>query len=54
MNDAAVSKITGRHLDGETPRQTAVRLRAKRSISLGEAAHAPLAKEVFDDMWDKS
>jgi len=50
----AMREAIERRRGGETPRETAARLRAKHGVSLGEAAKAPLPKTAFDEMWDES
>jgi antitoxin VapB len=50
----AMREAIERRRGGETPRETAARLRAKHGVALGEAARAPLPKAVFDDMWEKT
>ena len=47
----AMREAIERRRDGETPRQTAARLRAKHGVTLGEEARAPLPKQAFDEMW---
>jgi antitoxin VapB len=47
----AMREAIERRRGGETPRQTAARLRAKHGVTLGEKARAPLPKQVFDEMW---
>ena len=49
----AMREAIARRRRAETPRQTAARLRAKHGVVLSNDAMAPLAKGVFDDMWDK-
>ncbi len=48
----AMREAIERRRGGETPRQTAARLRAKHGIVLSERAGAPLPKAAFDQMWD--
>ncbi len=50
----AMREAIERRRGGETPRETAARLRAKHGVVLGEQARAPLPKAAFDEMWDKS
>ncbi len=50
----AMREAIERRRGGETPRETAARLRAKHGVALGEQARAPLPKAAFDEMWDKS
>lgn len=50
----AMREAIERRRGGETPRQTAARLRAKHGVTLGEAARAPLPKAAFDNMWEES
>ncbi len=48
----AMREAIERRRGGETPRQTAARLRAKHGVTLSEGAEAPLPKDVFDAMWE--
>jgi antitoxin VapB len=50
----AMREAIERRRGGETPRETAARLRAKHGVSLGAAARQPSPKAAFDEMWDKS
>ena len=50
----AMREAIERRRGGETPRQTAARLRAKHGVTLGEGSRAPLPKEAFDEMWGES
>jgi len=50
----AMREAIERRRGAETPRQTAARLRAKHGVTLGEAARAPMPRDAFDAMWDKS
>ncbi len=50
----AMREAIERRRGGETPRETAARLRAKHGVALGEEAKKPLPKAAFDDMWDKA
>ena len=48
----AMKEAIERRRKDETPLQTAARLRKKFGIELSEKAKRPLAKDVFDDMWE--
>ena len=49
----AMKEAIERRRNKETPRETAARLRAKHGVTLDDAAHKPLPREVFDTMWDE-
>lgn len=36
---------------GETPKETAARIRARHGIQLKDAARRPLPREAFDALW---
>ena len=50
----AMKEAIERRRRGETPLQAAARLRKKFGIELSEKAKLPLAKDVFDDMWEQN
>lgn len=47
----AMREAIERRRDGETPQQTAARLRAKHGVALDDAARAPLPRRAFDEFW---
>lgn len=48
----AMREAIERHLNVETPAQTAARLREKYHVEGKEAARTPLPKEAYDEMWE--
>ncbi|QUS42149.1 hypothetical protein RPMA_27515 [Tardiphaga alba] len=48
----AMTEAIERRRKGETPLQTAARLRAKYGVTLGEKAKKPLPREAFDEQWE--
>lgn len=48
----AMREAIARRRGEETPRETAMRLRAKHGIAIDEATRKPLSRKVFDDMWE--
>lgn len=49
----AMREAIERRRNGETPRETARRLRAKHGVTLGDEASKPLPRDAFDAMWDE-
>jgi len=48
----AMKEAIERRRNGETPMETAARLREKFGVSNDRQSQIPLPKAVFDDLWD--